>query len=149
MEEQIKIFWLGQEILLDMAHVLTLTPILTTYTFQQIKLPLYFRTFKVNLPVLHACLYYLIAIERNLFNKAPSAFREECLSSLSHHYLQSKMNFEIYEYGYLCSKILSHPLEKCMHVIYFMIYARLASKPYISALITQVDKKSRHSRKKT
>lgn len=59
------------------------------------------------------------------------------------------MNFQLYEYGYLCSKILSISLDKAMHVIYFLVYARLASKPYIASLILEAEKKNRHINKKT
>lgn len=59
------------------------------------------------------------------------------------------MNFEIYEYSYLCSRILSLPIEKIMHIIYFMIYARLASKPYINNVIDQNINKPKNSRKQT
>lgn len=59
------------------------------------------------------------------------------------------MYFELYEYGYLCGKILSMPIDKTMHIIYFLVYTRLASKPYINNLITQMEKKGVHFKKKT
>lgn len=59
------------------------------------------------------------------------------------------MNFELYEYGYVCSRILSLALEKVLHIIYYMVYARLASRPYVRNLIAQHQNKPRNNRKYT
>ena len=52
--------------------------------------------------VLHACLYYVLVVDRQLWEvQAQGPFKERCLDALQHHYMASKMNFELYNYGYL------------------------------------------------
>lgn len=59
------------------------------------------------------------------------------------------MSFEIYEYGYLCSKMLALPIEKVIHIIYYLVYARLASKPYIINLVKQARQSKKNLHKHT
>jgi hypothetical protein len=40
-------------------------------------------------------------------------------------------------------------MEKVVHLIYYMVYARLASKPYIASLISQRQNKAINNRKRT
>lgn len=107
------------------------------------------RRFKVNLQVLHAVIYYVIGIEKNICCEGSAEFREKCLAEISNYYIKKKMNFELYEYSYLCSRILSLPIEKVLHIVYYMVYARLASKPFIDNLVAQHHKKPRNNRKNT
>jgi hypothetical protein len=43
---------------------------------------------------------------------------------------------------------LSLALDKVMHVVYFLVYARLASKPFIKNTIVEVEMKNRSFKKK-
>lgn len=52
------------------------------------------------------------------------------------------MNFQLYEYGVYSAKTLGYPLNKTLHILYFLVYGRLASKPYITNLIMVTEKKN-------
>ena len=44
----------------------------------------------------------------------------------------------------MCSRMLSLPLEKVIHILHFMIYAKLASKPYVANLIILAKQKKKN-----
>lgn len=144
MEEKVKFTLFGEEVSKTQEELSRFQRLIEDQKLKQIRLPVQMQQFLVNFDVLNACLHFIIAVEKNL---PASSFRQKCMQQISSYYIQNKMNFQIYEYGYLCACILSVPLQKTTHLIYYLLYGRLASKPYIDNLLSQKHQRRRNLRK--
>ena len=139
--EEVTVHYLGKDASLRPEHFHNLTTFVTQDDLLCLRLPSNLEMFNPEIDVLHSCLYYLLTVSHNIFHCQDSSFKERCLQAVSQHYLRKGMNFELYEYGFLCSQLLTLPLEKCLHAIYYLVYARLASRPFIQQIISQSDPK--------
>ena len=99
--------------------------------------------FVINPDVLNICLYYLIAVNQDILSSLTPDFREKCLSTVGKHYLARKMHFELYEYSYVGSNMLGLPLDKTIHMLYFLLYGRLAARPFVKSMIAQAQRHPR------
>jgi hypothetical protein len=118
-------------------------PLFTPEKLKEIRFPTWMSQFEPESDVFHSCLYYVIIVENSMKHSRSIKFKEKCLVNITSYYVKRRMNFELYEYAYLCGKVLNVPLDRAMHIIYFLVYARLASKPYIFSIIMEKERKSR------
>ena len=65
---------------------------------------------------------------------------------MAEHYVKKSMKIEVYEYSMLSSRILDFDVGYCMHLIYYLVYGRLASAPYIESMINSKRFKNRRTK---
>jgi hypothetical protein len=70
------------------------------------------------------------------------------LKELGNLYVASRFNIQIGKYSKICEIYTGINIRKCAHIIYYLIYGRLATNSYIETIILQLapqaDKKEKH-----
>jgi hypothetical protein len=93
--------------------------------------------------VLNILLYYIVSIQKNFKPINDDAFGDKyralCTKEISDYYIKNKFIIEEYEFAFLSAKVLGLKLEESAHIIYFLVYGRFASHPYINTLCGRKD----------
>jgi hypothetical protein len=74
-----------------------------------------------------------------VFNDSGEKYRNLCSKQISDFYIKSNMNIDICEFSLVAAKVFTLKLEECAHIIYYLIYGRFASHPYIRSICSKHD----------
>lgn len=94
-----------------------------------------------NISVLHIFLYYCIKVNLELDIEG---VEELYLKQLGSFYVSTGFNIQIAKYAIFCSLATLIDVKKCAHMIYYLVYGRLATSSYINHIVqltSKADKK--------
>ena len=84
----------------------------------------------------HIFLYYCIKINKCI---EAEGLDKLYLNKLSNLYVAKDFKIDIGRFALLCSKCVEIKLRKCIHMIYYLIYGRLATNSYVNNIASQLN----------
>lgn len=122
---------------LEKEDFVNFNPLVGKSDFKGMSVP-FVRLDEYRIRTLNVMIYFVISVQKNanVFqgDSYGDHYRALCAKQISDYYIRNHFIIEEYQFSYLTSKALSNKIEECAHIIFYLIYGRFASHPYINAL---------------
>lgn len=85
-----------------------------------------------SLKMLNIFLYYCIKVSNNVALEGIEAHYQRLLREF---YIHKKMSIDLPKFSHICARVLGLGARECAHIIYYLVYGRLATDCYVDAIM--------------